>query len=300
MEEYIDDFIAYLRSERKYSDYTETNYLIDLENYKDYLFKHRLNFKNVEYKNLVPYIKYLKEDMKLNASSINRHLSTLRSFYNYLLVKTIVKNNPFKIVNSQKKEAKLPNYMKYNEFTEMIDSLGNDTLGIRNKALLELLFATGVRVSELVSIKVNDLDFDRMEIKVRGKGNKERIVYFNHHAKESLQNYLKNSRPELLKNKISDYLFINHVGGVLTTRGVRDIIDRVIKNCALSSKITPHTFRHTFATMLLNEGCDLKCVQELLGHASLSTTQIYTHTSINKQKNILSSKHPRNKLEIGI
>ena len=107
MEEYIDDFIAYLRSERKYSDYTETNYLIDLENYKDYLFKHRLNFKNVEYKNLVPYIKYLKEDMKLNASSINRHLSTLRSFYNYLLVKTIVKNNPFKIVNSQKKGSKV-------------------------------------------------------------------------------------------------------------------------------------------------------------------------------------------------
>lgn len=294
MEDYIDDFISYLRKERNYSDYTETNYLIDLENYKDYLFKHRLSFKTIEYKNIIPYIKYLKEEKMLNASSINRHLSALRSFYNYLLLKGVVKSNPFKIVNSQKKEKRLPNYMKYEEFTNMIDSLGDDALAIRNKAILELLFATGVRVSELVSIKVNDVDFNRMEIKVKGKGNKERFVYFNHHASASLNNYLSHSRNELLNGKQSEYLFINHVGGNLTTRGVRDIIDRIIKNCALSSKITPHTFRHTFATMLLNEGCDLKCVQELLGHVNLSTTSIYTHLSNEMIKNEYFHSHPRN------
>ncbi len=297
METYIDDFITYIRSVRNYSDYTETNYLIDLDNYSDYLLHEKLDFKRVTYKDLVLYVKYLKDDRKLNSTSVNRHLSSLRSFYNYMLVKGIVKSNPFKIVGSQKKEIRLPNYMKYNEFVEMVNSIEDDALGKRNRAILELLLATGTRVSELVSIKINDIDFSRMEIKVRGKGDKDRIVYFNEHALKSLDDYISFSRLELLKGKKSEYLFINHLGNPLTTRGIRDIIDRIIRNCSITTKITPHTFRHTFATMLLNEGCDLKSVQELLGHVNLTTTSIYTHLTNDKIKDAYLHSHPRNNIK---
>ena len=235
----------------------------------------------------------MKEEKKLTPNSINRHLSALRSFYNYLLQKNVISSNPFKIVSSQKKDKRLPNYMKYNEFTDMIDSLDNIPLDIRNRALLELLFSTGLRVSELTSIKINDIDFSRMEIRVVGKGNKERIAYFNEHAAAALNNYLKGSRNELLNGKQSEYLFINHIGGVLTQRGVRDIIDRIIKKSSINAHITPHTFRHTFATMLLNEGCDLKSVQELLGHVNMSTTSIYTHITSDKIKDAYLHSHPR-------
>lgn len=297
METYIDDFITYIRSVRNYSDYTKTNYLIDLDNYSDYLLHEKLDFKRVTYKDLVLYVKYLKDDRKLNSTSVNRHLSSLRSFYNYMLVKGIVKSNPFKIVGSQKKEIRLPNYMKYNEFVEMVNSIEDDALGKRNRAILELLLATGTRVSELVSIKINDIDFSRMEIKVRGKGDKDRIVYFNEHAFKSLDDYISFSRLELLKGKKSEYLFINHLGNPLTTRGIRDIIDRIIRNCSITTKITPHTFRHTFATMLLNEGCDLKSVQELLGHVNLTTTSIYTHLTNDKIKDAYLHSHPRNNIK---
>lgn len=294
MKTVIDDFITFIRCERKYSDYTETNYLLDLENYEEYLKKHSINYKTIKYKEILTYIKYLKDVIMLNPSSVNRHLSSLRSFYNYLIIKGKIETNPFKIVSSQKKELKLPNYMKYHEFTDMIDFIPDDELGLRNKAILELLLSTGMRVSELVSIKVNDIDFNRLEIKVLGKGNKERICYFNMHSLDSLKDYLDLSRNKLLNGKESEYLFINHIGGELTTRGIRDIIDRIIKQCSVDSKITPHTFRHTFATLLLNEGCDLKSVQELLGHVNLSTTSIYTHVTNDKIKDVYFHSHPRN------
>ena len=136
-----------------------------------------------------------------------------------------------------------------------------------------------------------------MEIKVRGKGDKDRIVYFNEHALKSLDDYISFSRLELLKGKKSEYLFINHLGNPLTTRGIRDIIDRIIRNCSITTKITPHTFRHTFATMLLNEGCDLKSVQELLGHVNLTTTSIYTHLTNDKIKDAYLHSHPRNNIK---
>lgn len=297
MEDYIEDFIDYIRYERKYSDFTETNYLIDLENFNNYLQTKKINFKKIEYGEILSYIKFLKEKQELSSNSINRHLSALRSFYNYLLVKNIIVSNPFKIVGSQKCEMRLPNYMKYNEFTDLIDSIEDDEYGLRNKALFELLFSTGMRVSELVSIKVKDIDFERYEIKVRGKGNKERICYFNSHSLNSLKEYISESRNVLLNGKTSEYLFINHIGTPLTSRGVRDILDRTIKKCSLNTKITPHTFRHTFATILLNEGCDLKSVQELLGHVNLSTTSIYTHVTNDRIKDAYLHSHPRNNIK---
>ena len=295
MNEYIDDFINYIRTIRNYSDYTETNYLLDLDNYEEFLKKYRLNFKKINYDNITKYNKYLKDELKLSASSISRHLSSLRSFYNYLLSEGVVDNNPFKLVSSPKKDIKLPNYMKYKEFEEMINTCDESLLGIRNRCLLEILFSTGARIGELINIKLKDININNKEIKVLGKGNKERIVYVNDHTVNALNKYLNESRPILLKNKRSDNLFINHIGGNLTTRGVRDILDNIIKKSSLNIKVTPHMFRHTFATMLLNEGCDLKSVQELLGHVNMSTTQIYTHVSNNYIKEVYLHSHPRNK-----
>ena len=295
MREYIDKYIEYIRVIRNYSDYTETNYLLDLDNYEDYLKKHRMNFKNISYKDITIYNKYLKEEENLSSSSLARHLSTLRSFYNYLLNEGVVTTNPFNLISTPKKVNKLPNYMKYNEFEEMINSCDDTPLGIRNKCLLEVLLATGARIGELINIDLNDINYSSKEIKVLGKGNKERIVFLNDHAIESLKDYINNSRPLLLKNKKSNRLFINHICDELTTRGVRDILDNIIKKSSLSIKVTPHMFRHTFATMLLNEGCDLKSVQELLGHVNLSTTQIYTHVTGDYIKNMYLHTHPRSK-----
>ncbi len=295
MEEHIDNFLDYIKIEKNFSDNTEINYNIDLVEFNKYLKTKKRSYTSLKYEDILVYIKYLKEERKFTPTSINRHLSSLRSFYNYLLLNQVVNSNPFKLVKSQKKELKLPNYMKYSEFEDMINSIPDDLLGIRNKCIFELLLCTGARVSELISIKVDDIDFSSHSIKVLGKGNKERLVFLNEHAIDTLNDYLDNSRNELLAGRKSDRLFINHIGGDLTTRGVRDIIDNIIKKAALNIKVTPHMFRHTFATMLLNEGCSLKSVQELLGHANLSTTSIYTHVSNDRIKDVYFHTHPRNK-----
>lgn len=295
MDNKIDDFIEYIKKERNYSDYTETNYMIDLDNYSDYINEKRISYKNITYKQITEYIKYLKEEKELNSTSINRHLSSLRSFYNYLIRIGNINNNPFKLVRGPKKAIKLPNYMKYSEFEEMVNSCDETDLGVRNRAILEILLSTGARVGEIINVKLSDIDFSNQEIRVLGKGNKERICYFNEHAEEALKKYINNSRLNLLGNKKSDYLFINHIGGHLTDRGIRLIIDNIIRVSSINTKVTPHTFRHTFATMLLNEGCDLKSVQELLGHVNLSTTSIYTHVTNDRIKDIYLHAHPRNK-----
>lgn len=295
MDNKIDDFIEYIKKERNYSDYTETNYMIDLDNYSDYINKKRISYKNITYKQITEYIKYLKEEKELNSTSINRHLSSLRSFYNYLIRIGNINNNPFKLVRGPKKAIKLPNYMKYSEFEEMVNSCDETDLGVRNRAILEILLSTGARVGEIINVKLSDIDFSNQEIRVLGKGNKERICYFNDHAEEALNKYINNSRLNLLGNKKSDYLFINHIGGHLTDRGIRLIIDNIIRVSSINTKVTPHTFRHTFATMLLNEGCDLKSVQELLGHVNLSTTSIYTHVTNDRIKDIYLHAHPRSK-----
>ncbi len=295
MDNKIDDFIEYIKKERNYSDYTETNYMIDLDNYSDYINKKRISYKNITYKQITEYIKYLKEEKELNSTSINRHLSSLRSFYNYLIRIGNINNNPFKLVRGPKKAIKLPNYMKYSEFEEMVNSCDETDLGVRNRAILEILLSTGARVGEIINVKLSDIDFSNQEIRVLGKGNKERICYFNEHAEEALKKYINNSRLNLLGNKKSDYLFINHIGGHLTDRGIRLIIDNIIRVSSINTKVTPHTFRHTFATMLLNEGCDLKSVQELLGHVNLSTTSIYTHVTNDRIKDIYLHAHPRSK-----
>lgn len=294
MKDDIFEFLDYISLEKNYSNHTETNYEEDLYKYESFLNKNKLNYLNIKYKQISKYILYLRES-GYKSTSINRMLSSLRSFYNFLEKNNKVKINPFNLIPSLKTEQRLPNYFKYNEFILMIESLSDNDLDIRNRLILELLLATGIRVSELVNIKLNDIDFNNNEIRVYGKGSKERIVFYGSYCSESLNKYLSISRVNLLNNKESEYLLINNKGGKLTDRGVRFILEQIVSKASIKSKVSPHTFRHTFATIMLNEGCNIKSVQEILGHASLSTTSIYTHLTNEEIRRTYLSSHPRAK-----
>ena len=287
-----DEFIVYLENIKKYSNNTVINYSVDLDNFEMFLNLKHKDVLKIEYKDILDFINYLKDNHK--STSINRTMSSIRTYYNYLIKNNKINNNPMNLVHSMKKEKKLPEYFKYNEYVDLINSIDiSSELGVRNRCIFEVLLCTGCRVNELVNIKLNDININSQEIKVLGKGNKERVVYLGSYAVDSLGKYLS-VRSNLLNNKSNDYLFLNHLGNKLTTRGIRDIIDKILLKSCNNLKITPHTFRHSFATMMLNEGCDLKSVQELLGHVSLSTTSIYTHVSNEELKRVYLHTNPRN------
>jgi integrase/recombinase XerC len=238
---------------------------------------------------------YLKDEKQDNNTSISRKLSSLRGFYKYMANEGIVKSNVFSLVNGPKKSKKLPRYFEYNELEELFLVPDVTTpLGQRDLLLLEMLYATGVRVGELVSIKVSDIDMGRRNIIILGKGNKERFVTYGEYCEDILKKYLSDGYLTL-NQKNSEYLFLNNNGGVLTERGVRYILDQLIKQTEIQKSISPHMIRHSFATHLLNNGCDLLTVQELLGHASISTTGIYTHVTTSHIKEVYYKTHPRGK-----
>lgn len=294
MKDTINEFLDYISYEKKYSDKTELNYEIDLYRFDEYLKMNHKNYLKIKYEDVSNFIITLQKS-GYKSTSINRTISTLRSFYTYLEKEKIISSNPFNLISNLKTDKRLPNYFKYNEYLEMINTLSDSPLDIRNRLILELLLATGMRVSELSNIKMDTIDFNNNEIKVHGKGNKERIVFYGSYAKDALDNYLYNSRNILLNGKESVFLLVNNNGTPLTSRGIRLIIENIVKKASIHSKITPHTFRHTFATMLLNEGCNIKSVQELLGHASLNTTGIYTHLTNEEVRKVYLNAHPRAK-----
>ncbi|MDD5979837.1 MAG: tyrosine recombinase [bacterium] len=289
------NFLDFLDSQKNYSHLTIENYKEDLNFFENYLKKEQIDFKDIIYSDIKGFYNYL-ETKKYSKNTIARHISALRSFYKYLAFNKIIKSNPFSLATLPKKDKLLPKFLYYNELEEMFNVIPDKTpLDKRNRCILELLYATGVRVSELVNIKLDDINFSDMSIKVLGKGNKERIVYYGSYASFYLEEYLNNSRNLLLKDKTSDYLLINSKGFNMTTRSIELIIKDIITKTSIKSNITPHTIRHTFATHLLNEGCDILSVQELLGHESLKATQIYTHITNDELKNIYLNCHPRNK-----
>lgn len=293
MEKYIKDFENYLRNERKYPENTITSYLNDLYNYKQYIHDKLLNYKIINKDEIREYLKYLDKEKKAK-SSISRELSALRNFYTYLLHNNIVDNNPFKNIKNPKKDKKLPNFLQNDELQNIFDSIDmSNPLGIRNRLIIELLYATGIRVSELTSLKLTDIDAYNKEIRITGKGNKQRIVYFGEYAKKYLTLYINEARHELLNGNTNNYLLINNKGSELTSRGVELIVNEVVKKAALKHNISPHVLRHTFATDMLNNGADLKSVQELLGHESLSTTQIYTHITNERLRSVYLHTFPR-------
>ncbi len=290
--EIIYEFLDYISYEKKYSDYTEKNYELDLFKYFDYLDKNNLNYLTVKYKDVSNFTLFLaKQNYK--STTINRIDSSIRSFYNYLELEEKINGNPFKAASNLKVPKRLPNYFKYDEYLTMISVIDKDDYEYRNRLILEMLFATGLRVSELSNIKIKDIDFSEREIKIMGKGSKERFVFYNKECATVLDSYMRDCRCKLLNGKDSEYLFINHLGDKLTDRGIRLIIDKIVKKSCIKSKVSPHTFRHTFATMLLNEGCNIKSVQELLGHSSLGTTGIYTHLTNDEVRLAYMKAHPR-------
>lgn len=281
--EMISRFDDYLRVERAYSDYTANSYIEDIHDFYDYIkvtgFKSLTNLKP----NITRYYLMYMNEKGYKETSIARKLSSLRSFYKFMVSEGYTNVNIFNEVTAPKKPKKLPEQIYPEEIEEMFNSINTDTvLGRRNYAILELLYGTGVRVSELCGIKLSDIDFYNKYITVFGKGSKERNVPIHDRLKDALNDYINFGRSELLsksKDKQSNKLLLNYKGGDLTVRGVRVILDEITDATSEKIKIHPHMLRHSFATHLLNNGADLRSVQELLGHVNLSTTQIYTHIS---------------------
>ena len=295
MEKEIDRFIEYLKYQRNYSNFTCNNYKKDLNEYNSFILSNKINYKNMDYNEAKEYVIYLnkKNDSK---STISRKLSSLRTFYKYLVLNNKVESNPFLLVSSPKKEKRIPKFINYNNMEEILNVPNIKTKeGQRERVILEVLYASGVRVSELVNIKLKDIDFSNKNILIFGKGSKERLVSFGDYALEYINLYLKEGRNLLLDGVKSDYLIVGKKSEKLTTRRVEQIVDDIIKRTSIKLNITPHMFRHTFATHLLDNGCDLLVVQELLGHASLSSTEIYTHVSNEHLREVYLKCHPRNK-----
>lgn len=275
----VDKFLFFLKVELNYSELTIKSYQLDLTDFFGYIESKKINYLTITNHDVRGYLKYL-DSCNLKNSTISRRVSTLRTFYNYLVDKNIVENNVFHNVKNPKLEKKLPNYLNYNEMEELLESIDISTSeGLKRRLLIEMFYSTGCRVSEMINVKISDIDFTNKTIRIMGKGSKERIVYFGDYASKYLENYLS-------KVKCDKYLFTTKNGEKLTVNEVEQIVKDIMKHISIKTHVTPHTLRHTFATHLLNNGADIRTVQELLGHANLSTTGIYTHVSSDRLKDI--------------
>lgn len=281
MDQEIVKYLEYLNKELNFSKNTIDSYRKDLADFFCFVNRQGIDYLSINRYDVREYLKYLDE-LKLKNSTIARRISAIRSFYNYLLSMGIISNNIFNSIRNPKLEKKLPNYLSYEELGDILDSIDISTpTGIRNRLLIEMFYATGCRVSELINIKMSDINFTNKSIRIMGKGSKERIVYYGDYAQIYLNMYL-----ETEFNKDSKYLFLNDKKDAMSVQDVEVIIRYIVKDLALKTHVTPHTLRHTFATHLLNNGADIKSVQELLGHASLNTTGIYTHVSNERLKEV--------------
>ncbi len=282
----IEKFINYIKYEKRFSNHTSLNYQKDLIDFIEYENK---EINNIKMSDIRKYLKYL-HDKKYTNATISRKVSTLKSFFKYLESENIIETNPMLLISNPKKEKKLPNFLNYKDLEKLLNAPNLKTEdGKRDALIIEMLYSTGIRVSELVNIKLTDINKNDQSIIILGKGNKERYVYYGSNCKNLLELYLGS------KTIDSEYLFPNKHGNKLNDRTVRAIIDKNTKIAGLKINITPHTLRHTYATHMLNEGADLKSVGDLLGHENLSTTQIYTHVSNERLRNVYLNTHPRAK-----
>lgn len=291
---YIDKYLEYLKVERKYSDKTILSYKDDLIEYNEFLGNNFTNILDINMNIVNNYMKYLYE-RKITKSSISRKLSSIRGLYNYLVREDITKENYFNKIPNPKRELYLPKFLKDEELDKIFSVCNsNNPTEERDTLIIELLYATGVRVSELVNIKIKDINQEEKLIKVLGKGNKERMVIYNNHTKKALDTYLQDGYNYFNKSG-SEYLILNKNGNKLSERYIREIINKKVTQASLDIKISPHTLRHTFATDILENGADLMTVKELLGHESLNTTSIYTHITNEQIKKTYNLAHPRAK-----
>lgn len=292
--QYVIEFQGYLQIEKNASDHTISNYLIDLNDFWSFLNSKGISsLINVTYLDVRGYLAFLNKKTYAK-KTIARKLSSLRSFYRFLLRENYIEVNPFKMVSTPKLDKKLPNFMYPDEILELLQIPDVKTvLGNRDRAILEVLYASGMRVSELVNLDLDSLDLTSGTALVFGKGKKERYVPLGVYSVKAVENYLQESRSKLIQREQEKALFLNKFGNRLTDRSVRRIVDKNVSRLSFSKKISPHTLRHTFATHLLNNGADLRTVQELLGHVNISTTQIYTHVTRERLQDIYRNHHPR-------
>ncbi|MDP3786370.1 MAG: tyrosine recombinase XerC [Candidatus Omnitrophota bacterium] len=289
MERYIEKFIRYLEIERNASKHTIINYSIDLNSLKD--FAGETPVEKIDYVMLRRYLVILKEK-NLSKVSVARKIASIRSFFKFLCREGIVKTNPATSLSTPKRDKYLPKFLDEADIVKLIESPeGEGEAASRDRAILETLYSTGIRVSELVGLNINNIDQIGGVVKVYGKGKKERIVPIGERALQAIRQYLRKRRYK--ESDEDKALFLNKSGGRITDRSIRRIINKHIVKTSIKEKISPHTLRHSFATHLLNHGADLRSVQELLGHANLSTTQIYTHVTTERLKSAYEKAHPR-------
>lgn len=289
-------FVEYLQIEKNASPYTVEFYMDDLEEFSRFMTREGIEqLPEVDYRVIRMFLTELF-DRKLSRTTILRKMSSLRSLYRFLEREDLVQDNPFIQIILPKAPKSIPTFLYEEELEKLFTASDQSTmLGQRNQALIETLYATGIRVSECQSLQLTDIDFNVGTMFVKGKGKKERYVLFGEHAQKALQTYIYDGRRKLLAktDNAPTSVFLNARGNPLTTRGIRSIIQTIVDQASLTVHVHPHKLRHTFATHLLNEGADLRTVQELLGHENLSSTQIYTHVTKDHLRSVYMDSHPR-------
>ncbi len=300
MENLVAKYLNYVEVTKSGSMHTISNYQRDLKNFVDFLVHHDIDdFKDVDKKIFMLYVQALKTGEitgnKLNERSVARKCSALRSFYRYLNKYHDLSHNPLLIVRSSKSIKKLPEFLTFNQVMDLLEQFNlDDIVALRNRCMIEMMYACGLRVSEVATLKVENIDFNQHILKVIGKGNKERIIPFYPALAKRLNSYLSEARAVWIKDEHT-YLFVSQKGNPITPRAIQLILKEASINAQLMLQVHPHMLRHSFATHLLDNGADLRMVQELLGHENLSSTQIYTHVTLDRLKEVIASDHPLSK-----
>ncbi|MBR3199026.1 MAG: site-specific tyrosine recombinase XerD [Bacilli bacterium] len=291
MDKNIENFINYLLFEKKYSDNTIKSYKQDLTEFNNY-FKNK-NINKINKNDIESYIENLSKN--LNTRSVSRNISTLKSLYKYLINNKEINKNPMEMITNPKLKKALPKVLSEEEINKLLDINPKTEFDYRNKAMIELMYSSGLRVSELINLNITDIDLDNETVRIFGKGSKERIIPLNEYTVRALEIYIKNHRKELFKHGENNYLFLNNHGKQMTRQGFFKIIKNIAKEKNIKTEFSPHTIRHSFATHLLKHGADLRSIQELLGHSDISSTQIYTHVTNEKLKKNYEEFHPHGK-----
>ena len=296
MQIHLNEFLTLLKLEKNLSENTVTSYQNDISKFLNFAEEKGIaDLNEIDYKIISKYFE-LQRDNGLSSATTSRYLSSLKSFFKYLFSNKYIEKNPTEKLSSKRRVRELPVVLTFDEVERILDQPNlKDKLGLRDKAMLELLYSSGLRVSELINLKISDLLLEDEVIRVMGKGSKQRIVPVGSSAIDFLEEYLTYSRPFIMKRlKSENYIFLNSRGTKLSRMGIWKMIDKYCKKAEIKKDVHPHTFRHSFATHLLEGGADLRAVQEMLGHADISTTQIYTHIDRDYIKQVHRDFHPRN------
>lgn len=293
-EDILNDFCDYLKIDKRYSDLTVESYRTEIKGYLDFFKEKNIKVKDIKNSDIKDYLAYIKKG-ETSERTLAHNVSVIRTFYKFLLTLKIIERNPTEFLELPKLRKKLPTILSKEEVEKLLDIDLTDCYSYRNKAMLELLYSTGLRVSELVNLELSNIDLENCTLKTIGKGNKERIIPISDYALYYVEKYINEYRGSMLKKGVNNYVFINNHGNVMTRQGFFKIIKKLAVEKNIKTPISPHTLRHSFATHLLDYGADLRSIQEMLGHSNLSTTQIYTHVSSEHLKDNYNSSHPHSK-----